>query len=122
MERLTYRNANGTAYAFTDEYNTSCGRFAERLADYEDTGLSPERCAELAKAEQEGRLVDTQELMGALFKAKFDLTTDSDRDFGMADYKEGYNDCISQIGTLLIMKYGARPLTKAEKALESEGK
>lgn len=52
MERLTYRVKG---YTQTD-YST--WMVEEKLAAYEDTGLTPERCAELAKAEREGRLME----------------------------------------------------------------
>lgn len=65
MERLTKR-INGKAAFY--ECNSTCGTcegvlcgsvflMADRLAAYEDTGLDPERVAELAQAEKDGRLV-----------------------------------------------------------------
>ena len=55
MERLTKRNAHGIAE------RTSIGPVMgkdvlERLAAYEDSGLTPERCRELGEAEREGRV------------------------------------------------------------------
>jgi len=50
MERLTYRDENGKAWA-------NINRIAlEQLAAYEDSGLSPEEVQELAKAKADGRL------------------------------------------------------------------
>ena len=67
MERLTEKH-----YLCTDHYmkcSGSCNvdmdcidcpsfdRLVERLAAYEDTGLEPERCAEFARADAEGRYI-----------------------------------------------------------------
>lgn len=66
MERLTSRLPDGTVtikrdgvvrdassnYMFPSDIAA-----VRRLAAYEDTGLTPERCAELAEADKEGRLV-----------------------------------------------------------------
>lgn len=46
MERLTFDNR------FCDMENVW-----KRLKDYEDTGLTPEQCAEYAKADREGRYI-----------------------------------------------------------------
>lgn len=71
MERLTKRLSSG---ASTYNYPKSCyfddnsgpdriaqsafrQRCVERLAAYEDTGLTPERCAEFARADAEGRYI-----------------------------------------------------------------
>ena len=71
MERLTKRLPSG---ALTYNYPASCyfdddsgpGKIAqsafrqrcvERLAAYEETGLTPERCAEFARADAEGRYI-----------------------------------------------------------------
>lgn len=71
MERLTKRLSSG---APTYNYPASCyfgddsgpdriaqsafrQRCVERLAAYEDTGLTPERCAEFARADAEGRYI-----------------------------------------------------------------
>lgn len=71
MERLTKRLSSG---APTYNYPASCyfdddsgpdkiaqsafrQRCVERLTDYEDTGLTPERCAEFARADAEGRYI-----------------------------------------------------------------
>ena len=59
-ERLTKRDENGNAY-----YDWGClnrnhwvlGRYVDRLAEYEDSGLSPDEVQELAKAKADGRLV-----------------------------------------------------------------
>jgi len=58
-ERLTKRDENGNAY-----YDWGClnrnhwvlGRHVDRLAKYEDSGLSPDEVQELAKAKADGRL------------------------------------------------------------------
>jgi hypothetical protein len=50
-KRLTERNAFGVAY------RRSMSDCLERLAAYEDSGLSPEQVQEIAKAKAEGRLV-----------------------------------------------------------------
>lgn len=60
-ERLTKRDENGNAY-----YDWGClnrnhwvlGRHVNRLAEYEDSGLSPDEVQEFAKAKAEGRLVE----------------------------------------------------------------
>lgn len=70
MERLTKYLASGAA-----DYNYPAGCYSgndcndrvaksayrqtcvERLAAYEDTGLTPERCAEFARADAEGRYI-----------------------------------------------------------------
>ncbi len=68
MERLTEKH-----YLATDHYmrcsefcnvdDMDCvdcpafDRLVERLAAYEDTGLTPEQCAEYAKADREGRYI-----------------------------------------------------------------
>lgn len=63
MERLTYRDENGKAWAniknnYTAREAQEFGRIAlEQLAAYEDSGLSPEEVQELSKAKEEGRLV-----------------------------------------------------------------
>ena len=71
MERLTKRLSSG---APTYNYPASCyfddnsgpdriaqsafrQRCVERLAAYEETGLTPERCAEFARADAEGRYI-----------------------------------------------------------------
>lgn len=71
MERLTKRLSSG---APTYNYPASCyfgddsgpdriaqsafrQRCVERLADYEDTGLTPEHCAAFARADAEGRYI-----------------------------------------------------------------
>lgn len=62
MERLTYRDENGKAWAniknnYTAREAQEFGRIAlEQLAAYEDSGLSPEEVQELAKAKADGRL------------------------------------------------------------------
>lgn len=68
MERLTQQGfsmCNHCQEATVCEHYCSpsfpvCGNKAiyDRLAAYEDTGLEPERVAELAKAERDGRLVE----------------------------------------------------------------
>lgn len=67
MERLTEKH-----YLGTDHYMKCSGKcnvdmdcidcpsfdcLVERLAAYEDTGLTPERCAEFARADAEGRYI-----------------------------------------------------------------
>lgn len=67
MERLTEKH-----YLCTDHYMKCSGNcnvdmdcidcpsfdcLVERLAAYEDTGLEPERCAEFARADAEGRYI-----------------------------------------------------------------
>lgn len=68
MERLTYKL--GGQYGLENKASAKAGLFTDydgfyaylvavnKLGEYEDTGITPERCAELAKAEQEGRLVE----------------------------------------------------------------
>ena len=69
MERLTRRSDTGHAY-YPRCFEEPCGgdgckindclfdnTICERLAAYEDTGLTPERCAEFARADAEGRYI-----------------------------------------------------------------
>lgn len=53
MERLTERWGEGDVWVKDHDYVSA----AYRLADYEDTGLTPERCAEFARADEEGRYI-----------------------------------------------------------------
>lgn len=48
MERKTARDENGVAYALHGDCGWY-GAIVHDLADYEDTGLTPERCAELSR-------------------------------------------------------------------------
>lgn len=70
MERLTERDdknllAKGVLLCAKTcvtgvDYCGSCpnfGRMIRRIFEYEETGLTPEQCAELAEADKEGRLV-----------------------------------------------------------------
>lgn len=54
MDRLTYfeHGKNRVMFEGTEYSN----KIIDRLAAYEDTGLTPERCAELAQADREGRV------------------------------------------------------------------
>ena len=52
MERLTYRDKDG--FPMMKKRNGFKQGGVERLAAYEDTGLTPERCAEFARADAEG--------------------------------------------------------------------
>ena len=62
MERLTFEG-NFCDIAMCHEnpcpYNGACSqrKVWERLKAYEDTGLTPERCAEFARADAEGRYI-----------------------------------------------------------------
>ena len=62
MERLTFEG-NFCEIARCKEvkcpYDTDCSQKQvwERLKAYEDTGLTPERCAEFARADAEGRYI-----------------------------------------------------------------
>lgn len=59
MERLTGKDELG--YYMPCDVTLNClkhrGECVDRLGAYEDTGLTPERCAELAEADRDGRLV-----------------------------------------------------------------
>ena len=67
MERLTEKHYLGTDHYMKCSGNCnvdmdcidcpSFDRLVERLAAYEDTGLTPERCAEFARADAEGRYI-----------------------------------------------------------------
>lgn len=67
MERLTEKHYLGTDHYMQCSGNCnvdmdcidcpSFDRLVERLAAYEDTGLEPERCAEFARADAEGRYI-----------------------------------------------------------------
>ena len=55
MERLTYFKDGYWRVNFGGvQYQAD---FVDRLAAYEDTGLTPERCAEFARADAEGRYI-----------------------------------------------------------------
>ena len=64
FERLTHRSKYGIAYTkiavnesnMVDVGECYTGRIIDRLAAYEDSGLSPDEVQELAKAKAEGRL------------------------------------------------------------------
>lgn len=62
MERLTQRLRTGEVL-MTSEYEEKYTEqewisvLQDRLAAYEDTGLTPERCAEFARADAEGRYI-----------------------------------------------------------------
>lgn len=53
MERLTERWGEDDVWVKGHDYVSA----AYRLAAYEDTGLTPERCAEFARADAEGRYI-----------------------------------------------------------------
>ena len=55
MERLTYRDKDG--FPMMKKRGGFKRGGVERLAAYEDTGLTPERCAEFARADAEGRYI-----------------------------------------------------------------
>lgn len=55
MERLTYRDKDG--FPMMKKRSGFKQGGVERLAAYEDTGLTPERCAEFARADAEGRYI-----------------------------------------------------------------
>ena len=65
FERLTNRTEGGIAYTkipanpsnIIDVGECYTGRIIDRLAAYEDSGLSPQEVRELTKAKQEGRLI-----------------------------------------------------------------
>lgn len=71
MERLTEWNCEQTRHAYYPRcfeepcYGSGCKiedcpfetAVCDRLAAYEDTGLTPERCAEFARADAEGRYI-----------------------------------------------------------------
>lgn len=55
MERLTYFENGKWRMDFNGcQYQAN---FVDRLAAYEDTGLTPEQCAEYGKADREGRYI-----------------------------------------------------------------
>jgi hypothetical protein len=64
MDRLTERLDDGRAITpfctrYDDNNHNECyvGHSVDRLADYEDTNLTPAECAEYAQAKRDGRLV-----------------------------------------------------------------
>ena len=62
MERLTQRLRTGEALMaseYEEKYTEQewISVLQDRLAAYEDTGLTPERCAEFARADAEGRYI-----------------------------------------------------------------
>jgi len=62
MERLTKRipggiQINNTKYLFDEMDKSTMQKALERLAAYEDSGLTPEQVHELTKAKADGRLV-----------------------------------------------------------------
>ena len=56
IERLTKRNSNGDVASHVDPQKRHM-LFVNRLAAYEDSGLSPEEVQKMAMAKVEGRLV-----------------------------------------------------------------
>jgi len=60
-ERLTHRDSKGDVWikdaAHVDEQGQIC-MLSDRLATYEDSGLSPEEVQKMARAKVEGRLVE----------------------------------------------------------------
>ena len=56
IERLTKRNSNGDVASHVDPQKRHM-LFVNRLAAYEDSGLSPEEVQKMARAKAEGRLV-----------------------------------------------------------------
>ena len=56
IERLTKRNSNGDVASHVDPQKRYM-LFVNRLAAYEDSGLSPEEVQKMAMAKAEGRLV-----------------------------------------------------------------
>ena len=56
IERLTKRNSNGDVASHVDPKKRHM-LFVNRLAAYEDSGLSPEEVQKMARAKAEGRLV-----------------------------------------------------------------
>lgn len=78
MERLTEWIGSGPerkAIARQDRRDIGDKDCVTRLAAYEDTGLTPERVAELAEAEQAGRLVvlpgdDNDAVLAAVFRGE----------------------------------------------------
>ena len=56
-ERLTKRNSNGDVASHVDPKKRYM-LFVNRLAAYEDSGLSPEEVQKMARAKAEGRLVE----------------------------------------------------------------
>lgn len=64
FERLTYRKENGEVRTASGAMDIGDGlrelaeKFRDRLAAYEDSGLSPDEVRELAKAKADGRLVE----------------------------------------------------------------
>ena len=56
IERLTKRNSNGDVASHVDPRKRHM-LFVNRLAAYEDSGLSPEEVQKMARAKAEGRLV-----------------------------------------------------------------
>ena len=60
MERLTARDGEFVKWKGRPLYMMGAAdiyTMAERLASYEDTGLTPKRCAEFARADAEGRYI-----------------------------------------------------------------
>jgi hypothetical protein len=61
FERLTHRDSKGDVWikdaAHVDEQGQIC-MLSDRLAAYEDSGLSPEEVHEFAKAKVDGRMVE----------------------------------------------------------------
>ena len=59
MERLTGKNKHGGIIVHIEGVHpeVAVDRAIRKCSAYEDTGLTPERCAELAAAEAEGRLI-----------------------------------------------------------------
>jgi len=136
MERLTARIDNGLdeiyfinpddpegAYNLDDivrhgSYETKLA-IAERLADYEDSGLYPEEVHELAKAKTDGRLVELPYKVDALKEmyTKLIKPTGDDAETYTTGYRNGHRN--GQIELLMyILQIPPDAREEAEKALE----
>ena len=70
IERLTKRNSNGDVASHVDPQKRYM-LFVNRLAAYEDSGLSPEEVQKMARAKVEGRLMELPCKVGdAVWKIK----------------------------------------------------
>jgi hypothetical protein len=130
FERLTHRDSKGDVWikdaAHVDEQGQIC-MLADRLAAYEDSGLSHEESQELAKAKTEGRLVVLPCKVGdtVYWASRFrtGVNTGAVEAIKISDF--GFDLVIREAGGMTIRREFEKVLftrEAAEKALEGGGK
>ena len=130
FKRLIHRSKYGIAYTkiavnesnMVDVGECYTGRIIDRLAAYEDSGLSPEEVQELAKAKADGRLVVLPCKVWELLQKYKELTEPQgdEAETYTTGYRNGHrNGQAELIAYLLQIDTGTREA--AEKALERSG-